>query len=388
MRRAPALLAIAALLGAIPAAAQSNLSTQGFGYPTGQISARALGTGGAIAEIDPVSATNPAALASLGGKSLYFQIEPEFRRVTFGSTTTNTTTARYPLAAAAMTFGSRWTVGLGVSTLLDRTWETTQKVTQVVGPDVVDATQTYRSEGAMNDVRLAVAWAPRPWLRAGLGGHAISGSNRLSMAIFFDDSSRFNPLGVNNTISYGGNALSAGVDLRAGTLFALGASVRGGGQITAQSGDSTLSRADVPLKYGVTLAYVGLRNSTFAVRASRDNWSSLQSLGNNVEAVDAWDVGVGGDVAGPRFAGRLLMIRAGARWRTLPFAAPQYNAPPMPTRPGFSPVKERSLTGGLGTVVAGGRATLELTGARVTREADVGASEKAWLLSAGISVRP
>ena len=56
-------LAVAAMTLVIPAVlhAQGTLSTQGFGYSTSGMSTRALGTGGAITEFDPLSATNVAA---------------------------------------------------------------------------------------------------------------------------------------------------------------------------------------------------------------------------------------------------------------------------------------------------------------------------------------
>ena len=40
--------------------AQGNLSTFGFGYPPGQLSARAQATGGGVGELDPASTLNPA----------------------------------------------------------------------------------------------------------------------------------------------------------------------------------------------------------------------------------------------------------------------------------------------------------------------------------------
>ena len=54
------LVGVATLALAAAAGAQGTLSTQGFGYPTGGMSARSLATGGAITEFDPLSSTNPA----------------------------------------------------------------------------------------------------------------------------------------------------------------------------------------------------------------------------------------------------------------------------------------------------------------------------------------
>src|SRR3954466_11080266 len=74
--------------------AQANLSGQGLGFPTGQISTRAEGAVGATAELDPLSMVNPAALGFIGATTLFFQIEPEYRRGTHRPPTGNTTTAR------------------------------------------------------------------------------------------------------------------------------------------------------------------------------------------------------------------------------------------------------------------------------------------------------
>jgi hypothetical protein len=81
------------------AGAQGTLSTQGFGYPTGQMSTRSVGAGGALAEIDPLSVTNPAALLGLGGSALYFQAEPEYRTINRASASQRSTIARFPVVS-------------------------------------------------------------------------------------------------------------------------------------------------------------------------------------------------------------------------------------------------------------------------------------------------
>jgi len=76
------------------ASGQAALSTQGFGFPTGQLSSRAWGTGGAIAEVDPLSPVNPATLAMIGTRLVNFQIEPEYRSVSSSGGIDRTTTYR------------------------------------------------------------------------------------------------------------------------------------------------------------------------------------------------------------------------------------------------------------------------------------------------------
>lgn len=382
------LAVIATALGAAhEARAQGNLSTFGFGYPPGQLSARAQGAGGAIGEMDPVSTLNPAALINWGGSAVYFQIEPEFRRVNAVEGSDRTTTARYPLTGGAVSLGSRWMLGIAASTFLDRSWATTSQTIHQLGSETVPATTTFRSQGAINDVRLAVAWAARPWFRVGLGAHALTGQNRLTVTDAFEDTARYAPLQQDTTISYRGTALSGGVEVRAGTVASVAASMRVGGRIRAMSGDATLRRANVPTRLGVTVAYLGIANSAIALRTAYDKWSSLEALGRpGLRAVDAWDTSVGADVAGPRIAAdRTLMLRAGFRWRTLPFAV-------TPVEGGTTGaprnVRERSFSGGVGTTLARGRASLDLGVLRASRDAGLSVDERAWILSIGMSVRP
>ena len=384
MRRLSAIaLATLGTLAVVPSAgAQGNLSTFGFGYPPGQLSARAQATGGAIGEIDPVSTLNPAALMNWGGSAVYFQIEPEFRRVDFQNTSARTTTARYPLTSGGLGLGPRWMLGIAASTFLDRSWATTAQTTHQLDDGPVEATTTFRSAGAINDVRLALAWAARPWLRVGVGAHALTGQNRLTIIDQFEDTASFEPLRQDTTISYAGSAVSGGVELRLGRVASIAGSARLGGRLRAESGDVTLGRGTVPNRFGVTVAYLGVANSALAFRTSYDQWSSIEGAGGpGLHAVDAWDTSVGADVAGPRLgADRILMLRAGFRWRTLPFA--------VTTTTGDHSVRERSFSGGLGASFARGRAAVDIGAIRATRDAGLDVDERAWILSIGMSVRP
>ncbi len=383
---APVAVLALSLAGLTNARAQGNLSTFGFGYPPGQLSTRAQSAGGAIAEMDPVSTLNPAALLNWAGSAVYFQIEPEFRRVDSDAGSDRTTTARYPLTGGALALGSRWMVGFSASTFLDRSWATTAQTTHQLGDESIPATTTFRSQGAINDVRVALAWAARPWLRLGLGAHALTGQNHLTVIDEFTDTVRFDPLRQDTIVSYAGAALSGGVELRAGRVASVAASMRLGGRIRAESGDVTLSRATVPDRFGVTVAYLGIANSAIALRTSYDKWSSLEGLGRaGLRAVDAWDTSLGADVAGPRLgADRVVMLRAGGRWRTLPFAA----RPGGTTQGEAQKVRERSLSLGAGTSLARGRASIDVGVIRAMRDAGLAVDERAWILSIGLSVRP
>ena len=372
------LLALGALL-ALPAAAraQSNLSAQGFGFPTGQLSARAYGAGGSLAEMDPLSPVNPASLSLLPSRILFLQLEPEFRSVEGVAGTERTTTARYPVVFGAMPFRANWVVSLSASTLLDRTSSTSFNTTEHLesGEDVA-MTTTYRIDGAMSDIRLATAWAASNWLRVGVGAHAIAGHNLVNLTQRFDDSLRFSSFSQARVLGFGGTAISGGVQLVSKTLVFAG-SARFGGTLNLSSEDTVLTSANVPNRFGASLAYIGIANSTISVRTSRDSWSSLGSLGSSeLHAVDSWDTSVGADIAGPRLGQRIVFLRGGFRMRTLPFQAANQD------------VTERSITAGLGTAFANNHVLADVAVIRASRSANLSASERAWTLSVGLAVRP
>ena len=369
-------LAAVALI-APSARAQANLSTQGFGFPTGQFSTRAWGTGGAVAEIDPLSPVNPATVALHPTRLVLFQIEPEFRVVKTPGSSERTTVARYPNVLVAVPVGSSWVVAAGASTLLDRTSTTEFTTSQTItGGDVVPMDTKYRVDGAMADVRLAAAWNVLPWLRFGAGAHAITGHNLVSITQTFTDSLQFQSFNQQLVIGFTGAAASAGVEM-SGKSWTLGLSGRAGGDLHAAVGDTVLTRAKVPTRFGGTLAYTGIANSAIAIRTSRDEWSALNGLGSaTLKGVDAWDSSIGADIAGPRMGDRLLFLRGGLRTRTLPFQANGHD------------VTENSVTGGIGTTFANGRVLTDFAAIYANRTANIAATEHALTLSFGISVRP
>lgn len=370
----------ASFFAAIPAgvaAGQSNLSGQGYGFPTGQFSARTQGTGGAVAEGDPFSPINPATIAVFPSRILFFQIEPEFRTVKTPTGTDKTNIARYPIVFGALPLSNRLVMSLSASTLLDRTSTTAFRSTQIItGGDSVQMTTTYNISGAMSDVRLAGAMNIKPWFRVGLGAHAITGRNLVSITQDFTDTIRFSPFADTISLGFSGAAGSAGVQLVASSLVFSG-SARIGGNLRVSEGDTVLARAKVPDRYSFALGYTGVANSAISIRSSYENWSKLGSLGSpGLVGVDGWDTSIGADLAGPRLSNRVIFIRGGARTRTLPFQAAGKN------------VKENSFSGGLGTQFANGRVIGDVALIRSLRSADIGATERAWTVSLGISVRP
>jgi hypothetical protein len=369
------------IVAASSAGAQGTLSTQGFGYPPGEFSTRALGTGGALAQFDPQSSVNPASIVSAGDPLLFLQYEPEFRRISSGGTTQRTTTSRFPLVVASIPIGTQATIALSVSTLLDRSWSTTTTRNVDVAGINAPLTENVKSLGAIDDLRLAGGWAPNEYLQLGLGAHVFTGQNRLFFTQIFPDSLHFVSVQQLSTLDYTGFAVSGGAVIHPSKLLALAVSGRKGGNLKAQTGDTLVAEAKVPDRYGAAISYAGIPGATLSAQVARDLWSKLNGLGSaEARAVDAWDTGVGLEATGPRVIERTVLVRLGARYRTLPFVA------------AGSEIRELAFQGGVGVQFSRNRAAFDVTLQRASRSpASSGAvpvQETAYTLSFGLRVRP
>ncbi len=369
---------------ALPAVAlaQGTLSTQGFGYPPGQMSTRALATGGGLGEFDSDTPLNPASIALAGEPRLFLQYEPEFRRLSNGDLTSSTTTSRFPVISALVPAGSRATLGFSVSTFLDRSSATQVTRTLDVAGQSAVVTETNRVLGAINDLRLGVGWAANEKIQLGIGGHVYTGQNRDFFSQTFPDSLKFSSINQTQTLDYTGFGVSAGILLRPSRIIGFGVSGLKGGSIKSRAGgDTVLSEANIPDRISAGLSYEGIPGSSISARISRETWSKLNGLGTSAaNASDAWDGGVGLEAVGPRIVERQTTLRLGARYRTLPFAI------------SGSTVKELSFGGGLGAQFFRNRATFDMGLERALRTADGSAydtvHERSFILSFGLRVRP
>ena len=376
------------LLVAAPLAAQGTVSGQGYGYPPGGLGTRTQGTGGALAEFDEETPLNPAALMRWGQPGLHFQYDPEYRRVTAaGAAGVRTVVGRFPVIVAAIPVGSRASLALSMSTLLDRTYETTNTARRLVGAESLYVTERLKANGGMNDIRLGGAFGVTKWLNVGVAVHAITGQNQVIQsasvqstdpALGDSTGGRFAAYDV--SLGFRGSALSAGADFHPTRTLSIGVSGRLGGPIrTLRSDtagkDSTITKAHVPDKWGVGLRYSGIAGTVLAANVDWDGWSSMQSLGERAVARDGYTYAVGGETRGPRFVGNIVTLRAGARVRTLPYLAAGQD------------VKERTVAAGFGIPFAYERATMNFSAQNAVRTA--GASrETAWTFGFGLTVRP
>lgn len=372
------LVAIAVLALSSRLEAQGALSLQGLGFPTGGMSARAEATGGGVADFDPLSLVNPASLVAVGSSSLFFQYSPEFRRVTAGSNTAKTTTARFPLISGALPMGQSWTLGLGASTFLDRSSETSLVRQMPVGAptDLVNVTERNKVLGAINDVRLGLAWAATPGFHIGVGAHVFAGSNRVIFSRLFPDSTKYLSTSESGRISFAGFAGSLGIEYRPSRVIGFALTGRKGGDLRAQLSDSAIGSGRIPDHYSGSVTYEGITGAVVSARVAHDAWSSLGPLSSNTKAFDGWDTGAGIEVSGPSLMQRIITLRAGARVRTLPF--------------GFNgdKVSETSFAGGVGLPLSRNRAGFDFSVQHASRTTSGDVKERGFILSFGLRVTP
>lgn len=360
---------------AIDLHAQGALASQGYGYPTGQLSSRALGVGGATAETDPASAINPAAIGLSSRYSISMLFEPEFRRTRVAGAEANTRTFRFPNFLMTGSVG-RFNASASFTTFLDRTFSSTLTDTQIIAGDSVESSLTNNSNGAMNDARFALSYWVTQKLQLGASIHGLSGENRIFISRVFPDSVGVGGVTQASVINFSGRAYTLGAVYSPTPKWLLGASARFGGSLDAKQDAEPIGEATVPRRIGLGASYYGIPNTTLSARFDRTEWSSLDPLGSAIMTThDATEIGLGVDVLGPRIGGIATIARLGLRDRQLPFGLLGEQ------------IGERSVSAGLGVPLGRSRGQFDLAVQRAARSA-AGVNERAWLISIGFGIRP
>jgi len=373
---------VLATLGATRSlAAQGSLSMQGYGYPTGELSTRALATGGSSGEFDPASPLNPAALASWGRTAITFQYDPEFRRVSSNAGSQSATITRFPLLAFGIPLRQRLRLGLSASTLLDRTFSTEVAANGAVGDTPASGTQRVESRGSIADLRLGGGFLVSRHLAVGVAGHLLTGQNRVVSGRTFADTAQFANVSDSTTVDFTGTAFSAGAEWRVVPGLSFAGSYRVGGTLRAERNDTTLRSAKAADRWGIGVRFDRVPGASITGSYAMTKWTNMQGLGASVLAIsDSPEYALGIEAAGPRLGTNVSQFRLGGRRRTLPFGI------------AGAEVRETAIAGGIGTPFSAGRASFDLGLQRANRSTVggtlTGASERAWTISVGLTVRP
>lgn len=356
-------LAAASLLCATQLSAQGAVALQGYGYPPGQLTVRAATSGGGLGEFDQAASLNPASLLNWGVAGAYMQYSPERRTTSVAGVNSTATVARFPLFSIGLPAGAKYSFGISSSTLLERNYSTTITARQVIRADSVTTTSATTARGAVNLIQFGGAMQVTSWLRVGTALGIVTGENRLKTvrSIAADtgvrvDTVSYGTITEQSTATFGGNALSLGVELFPAKKLSVAASARIGFRMRADFNDSTALRGDVPNRAGAAARWeVG--GSNIAVRYNWEGWSSMKGLGGSTAGVfDTQEIGIGAEVPGPKVPGGQMLIRLGVRNRDLPYGVS-----------GRQP-KENIFGGGLGFPIGFGRAQIDLGLERASRK--------------------
>ena len=370
------LVAAAVCAAAVPAGAQGTVSTQGFGYPPGQISAAAAALGGGPAETDAQSALNPASIAAWIRPGVYVEYAPEFRQVTAGGQSDHTTTSRFPIMSGAINIGNRVTAGISVSTLLDRTWETTRTGFDHFASDSVQFTENFKVSGAIDDIKPGIAVAVLQTLWLGVSADVYSGDNNLTILRTSVDTT-VQTFSQTSRLSYSGVGASGGIMWQPTSFMAIGVSGRLGGRLTAFRNDTVLTRATAPKRAGAGVTFTGLPGVVLAFHTDWEGWASMNGLGQpGLLITNTTEYGGGAEFRGPVALGGPIALRIGYRHRGLPFLVDS------------SKVMESAYSAGFGVPLSQGRSRIDFTLVRAIRSGVPGVTERAWTAEFGIMVRP
>ena len=354
-------IAIVACVAATQLTAQGAIGLQGFGYPPGQLTVRASSSGGGLGEFDQATPLNPAALMNWGVAGAYLQYSPERRSTTVAGTKASSAVARFPVFAIGLPAGQKYAFGISTSTLLERNFTTSVQARQLIRTDSVTTTSNTEARGAMNIIQFGGAMQLTRWLRVGSAIGIVTGENRVKTArsIVPDsgvrvDTVSYGTISEQSTATFGGNALSFGVDVAPTKKLSLAASGRIGFRMRAELSDSTRRTADVPNRAGAAVRWeVGGGN--IVARYDWSGWSAMKGLGGSAPVFDTKEMGIGAELPGPKVPGGQMLVRLGARRRDLPYGVS-----------GRQP-KENILGGGFGFPIGFGRAQLDLGLERAAR---------------------
>jgi len=369
-RTAAALLGLIILATVWPsarlAAQDSQFGIRGLGTPGKLESVRARTTGGAFAPFDAFSPLTDAVLADVRRLSASFTSGTSWRSVDASGVQSSLRGTRFPAMVIAGPITRRIVVGGGFSTYLDRSFG-------VVIQDTIDLrgvqqpiTDAITSDGAIADLRIAVAARLHSRLALGLGLHRITGSTRVNATRSFADTANYRTTTARDEVAYGATGGSASLlfdvtsDLRVAGWF------RTDSRLRADVGGHTVAENDLPLMYGTGLQWRAGAQASVAGSLTWRNWGAVQSIAN---AHDTFNWSVGAEIGSPASP-----FRFGLRGGQLPFGVGK-----TPTELGYS--------AGLGRQFSGGRGRLDIGLERLQRRG-TGLDERVWTFLLGLTVRP
>ncbi len=373
--------ALLGLLAAVPVAAQSSqFGVRGLGIPLRPISVRATGTGGGFSLFDAESALNPASIGQVLFLNASFQTVQSWRHSESPAGSSSARDNRYPGVFVAGPIGrTRLSISLSASGFTDRNFVLASRDTLILRGQEVEAFDTISSQGGLSDLRAAVAWRQSRAVQWGMAVHMITGSNRIISHRAFTDST-YSGASERFTYSYLGFGVSAGVMARIGKYVTLAGMVRADDRVRVELDTASFGKAKLPVTVSAGARIQLGDRMLLAGSGLYRNWSTssadLVALGG-VGSVNTTEISAGVEYYTDKKRLSHRPLRLGVRRATLPF----------PLRLGDK-TTETAVSVGTSFRFVADRAGLDLALQRVWRKGGAGFTERATLLTLGVSVRP
>jgi hypothetical protein len=360
------LAALAALALTAPARAQdSQFGIRGLGTPGRWESVRARATGGAFAPFDPFSPLLEASVADVRRVSAGVTGGTSWRSVDFGGETASLRGSRFPTFVIAGPITRRLVLAAGFSTYLDKSFGIVTRDTIYPRGDTVGVTDRVTSDGAVTDLRVALAARVHERLALGFALHGLTGSTRVAAVRHFDDSTTYRTSTAREEIAYHGLGGSASALFDLNVDLRLAAWVRSDTRLRADIRGRTIATDDLPFSFGGGVRW---RPGTDAVVAAAVAWRYWAGAGLNAHDTFNWSFGT-------ELGSLTSTVRFGVRGGQLAFG------------PGAKAPTEFGVSAGLGRQFSGGRGRLDVGLERLERKG-AGLTEHVWTFLLGLTVRP
>ena len=373
---------VAALLVLVPAvlpAQSSQFGVRGLGLPGRPWTARTAGTAGAYGMFDPETALNPAAVAAISRLTAVITGQADFRDATNPAGSGSVRDNRFPFGMVGGQIPrSRFSMSVGYSSYTDRNFELGSVDSVELRGQTIAKYDTLKSLGGIGDIAGNVAYRLSNAIAVGFALHALTGSNRITATTILDDST-YTPIVQRTELSVISWGLSAGLTAQLGKRFYVSASVRKDATLDINVDSIDAYKLPLPWTLAGSLAYRPTDRLLVLGTVVSKNWSvtsdSLIAQGG-YGAKNTLEVSGGIELRTGRTSNQ-FPVRAGVRYASIPWLIG------VPEQP-----EAWSFAAGTGVSFSRGRGLVDVAVERVNRSAGPQYSEKAWLITVGVTVRP
>jgi hypothetical protein len=381
VRRILFLIALVAGGGMHPLAAQSSqFGVRGLGLPGREQSVRAMGTGGAFAFFDGESSVSPASLVFLGRLTATFTALGDYRSSTSPEGEASIRDPRFPqFLVGGPIRRFPLTLALSYSNYTTRDYSLAFPATVILRGQPVAVNDTIESRGGINDFRLAAAYRFGQRWAVGAGAHIITGSNRVEARRTFADTN-YAASRQRAELSFAGFGVSVGVIGQFGDALAVSAMARTDNRVSVDRDTTEVALVDLPITVGGAARLRMTPKLHVAGHVLYRNWSTasedLVALGGT-GAINTMEAAGGIEFTPDPRRPYKRPIRLGFRYAELPF----------PLTAGET-ASEYGVSLGSGLSFAAERAVIGVSVERSWRDQGDAFNETAWILTAGVTVRP